>query len=163
MSKGSANERSISGSDNDSVSELFDGVDNLTLVDQADDVHRNGGDDASIFTSCTTRSQKRKLKGQHRKGRTKQHSLEHLRQRVSHLMSIFEENGWFIPLPEASSSTSSSKGNKKKKGKVWSNRNYGADRKRQRKQTERQSIEGRILQLENVLRDEHGMELEGIE
>lgn len=158
MSKGSANEPSISDSDDDSVSELFDGVDNLTLVDQADDVHRNG-DDASTFTSCTTRSQQRKLKGQHRKGRTKQHSLEHLRQRVSHLMSIFEENGWFIPLPE--SSTSSSEGNKNKKGKVWSNRNYGADKKRQRKQTERQSIEGRIAQLENVLRDEHDMELEG--
>ena len=158
MSKGSANEPSISDSDDDSVSELFDGVDNLTLVDQADDVHRNG-DDASTFTSCTTRSQQRKLKGQHRKGRTKQHSLEHLRQRVSHLMSIFEENGWFIPLPE--SSTSSSEGIKNKKGKVWSNRNYGADKKRQRKQTERQSIEGRIAQLENVLRDEHDMELEG--
>ena len=36
MSKGSANEPSISDSDDDSVSELFDGVDNLTLVDQAD-------------------------------------------------------------------------------------------------------------------------------
>ena len=50
MSKGSANEPSISDSDDDSVSELFDGVDNLTLVDQADG-HRNGDDASSTFTS----------------------------------------------------------------------------------------------------------------
>ena len=68
-----------------------------------------------------------------------------------------ETNGWFIPVLESMPHNHKTD----KKGKVWSNRNYGADKKRQRKQTERQSIEGRIAQLENVLRDEHDMELEG--
>jgi len=86
-------------------------------------------------------------------------------------MSIFEEHGWFIPLPDSSSTTSkisqdndddshsigsnNKKGNKK--GKVWSNRNYGADKKRQRKHGEKQMLELRIAQLESVLRNDHGM------
>jgi hypothetical protein len=40
---------------------------------------------------------------------------------------------------------------------VWSNRNYGADKKRQRKQSERVMLETRILQLETVLNEEHGV------
>ena len=89
-----------------------------------------------------------------------------MRQRVSHLMSIFEENGWFIPMPDSNSTqntTSSSnqhqmKNAKKNGGKVWSNRNYGADKKRQRKQSERIMLETRIRQLESVLRDEYSVE-----
>lgn len=46
---------------------------------------------------------------------------------------------------------------KKNGGKVWSNRNYGADKKRQRKQSERVMLEARIQQLETVLKDEHGV------
>mmetsp|Transcript_7393 Transcript_7393/g.16763 ORF Transcript_7393/g.16763 Transcript_7393/m.16763 type:complete len:174 (-) Transcript_7393:31-552(-) len=144
------------------ISALLDNVNNLTLGDNA-----NGDeDDASALTSCTTsttRSQQRKLKRQNKKSKSKsQHSLEHLRQRVTHLMSIFEEQGWFIPLPGLSTSSASSNNNdaknkSSKKGKVWSNRNYGADKKRQRKQSEREMLDARVVQLENVLRDEHGM------
>lgn len=148
-------------SDDDSISALFDNINDLTLVDQVDG---NNEDDASALTSGTARSQQRqrKLKRQHRKGKSKsQHSLEHLRQRVSHLMSIFENQGWFIPLPESTTSISnqnkSNKNSSEKKGKVWSNRNYGADKKRQRKQSEKQTVEARIAQLEAVLKDEHGM------
>ena len=77
-------------------------------------------------------------------------------------MSVFEENGWFIPLPESSTTTSGQSDgknnhNSNKKGKVWSNRNYGADKKRQRKQSERQLLDARIAQLEKVLEDEHGV------
>lgn len=49
------------------------------------------------------------------------------------------------------------KNDKDGKGKVWSNRNYGADKKRQRKQNEKQMLETRIVQLERVLREEHGI------
>lgn len=66
-------------------------------------------------------------------------------------MSIYEKNGWYIPPPnshaESVAESSIAKGeregidpiittnkvnNKKqsKKGKVWSNRNYGQDKKR---------------------------------
>ena len=93
-------------------------------------------------------------------------------------MSIFEKNGWYIPLPnshaesivaessivtgggEGKDSTTTDKVNNKKqskKGKVWSNRNYGQDKKRQRKESERRMIEGRIIQLECILQNEHGM------
>ena len=93
-------------------------------------------------------------------------------------MSIFEKNGWYIPLPnshaesivaetsiakgerEGRDATTTNKVNNKKqskKGKVWSNRNYGQDKKRQRKDNERRMIEGRIVQLECILRNEHGM------
>ena len=74
-------------------------------------------------------------------------------------MSVFEENGWFIPLPESSSSGQSNSKDitSNKKGKVWSNRNYGADKKRQRKQSERQLLDARVAQLEKVLEDEHGV------
>mmetsp|Transcript_18299 Transcript_18299/g.33444 ORF Transcript_18299/g.33444 Transcript_18299/m.33444 type:complete len:128 (-) Transcript_18299:60-443(-) len=121
-----------------------------------------------MTTSCTTRSQQRKIKRRNKnKNKSKsQHSLEHLRQRVSHLMSIFEEHGWFIPLP-GDLSTAPTSGNNdndnhnnngnNKKGKVWSNRNYGADKKRQRKQSEGKMLEVRIAQLETVLEDKHGM------
>ena len=101
--------------------------------------------------STSTRSERdRKAKRQHKKrgkpGKAKsQHSLDHLSTRVSELLSIFESKGWYIPLPDSD----------EKKGKQWSNRNYGADKKRQRKANERQMIEARIQQLERVLRDEY--------
>lgn len=78
-------------------------------------------------------------------------------------MRIFEEQGWFVPMPDSNNSRSISDqqqiNNTKKSGagKVWSNRNYGADKKRQRKQSERVMLESRILQLEMVLKDEHGV------
>ena len=90
-------------------------------------------------------------------------------------MSIYEKNGWYIPLPnshaeailetsiakgerEGGDSTTANKVNNKKqsKGKVWSNRNYGQDKKRQRKENGRRLSEGRIRQLERILRNEHG-------
>mmetsp|Transcript_5293 Transcript_5293/g.15395 ORF Transcript_5293/g.15395 Transcript_5293/m.15395 type:complete len:132 (-) Transcript_5293:176-571(-) len=79
--------------------------------------------------------------------RQRQHSLDHLTQRVSDLMSIYEERGLFVPLPESQS----------EKGKVWSNRNYGADKKRQRKNAERQLLLDRVGQLERCLKEEHGI------
>eukprot|EP00808_Paulinella_micropora_P010494 g54337.t1 len=71
------------------------------------------------------------------KGRT--HSLQHLKQRVSALLTLYEQNGLYIPTPDMP------------KGKVWSNRNYGADKKSQRKNAERSMLEPRIAQLEEGL------------
>ena len=153
--------------DDDSITELFGNIDNLSLIDKETKVGQDGDDAtfaaATTCTTNTTRSQQRKLKRQSRKkGKSKsQHSLEHLRQRVSHLMSLFEKNGWFIPLPDYDYSQNNhdqqqqSKNNKK--GKVWSNRNYGADKKRQRKHSEKEMPEARIAQLENVLQHQHGV------
>lgn len=70
-----------------------------------------------------------------------------LKERVSELMRFFEDRGLFIPSPESLS----------EKGKVWSNRNYGADKKRQRKNVERALLEDRIEQLELWLKEQHGI------
>jgi len=108
---------------------------------------------ATVTTTSTTlsRSQQRKNKRRSKKKIKKksksQHSLDHLKQQVSNLMKTFEVYGWFIPMPD---NDSTSAGNK-----VWSNRMYGADKKKQRKQNERQMLECRIVQLETVLRDDH--------
>ena len=147
-----------------------------------------GGDVSSYNNKKNPREKHRKQQKKNRKKKNnqkQQHSLDHLRERVSELMSIYEEKGLFIPLPESSSSTTSSsttsdcsddhddggssihsmtttttttttktkKMNKKNegKGKVWSSRNYGADKKRQRKNVERQLLESRIKQLEQQL------------
>ena len=110
--------------------------------------------DESTFVSTSSNTTHAELRQNRRHNRTKrksQHSLDYLKQHISKQMSIFESNGWFIPLPE------SMKNDKDGKGKVWSNRNYGADKKRQRKQNEKQMLETRIVQLERVLREEHGI------
>ena len=143
--------------DDDSISALFDAAAGLTLADDAGNNEEDDGDAAS-----TAHSQKKLRRRSNKRGKPKsQHSLEYMRQRVSHLMSVFEENDWFIPLPESSTTTSGQSNgknnNSKKTGKVWSNRNYGADKKRQRKQSERQLLDARIAQLEKVLEDEHGV------
>ena len=147
--------------DDDSISALFDAAASLTLADDAGNIEEDDGDAAS-----TAHSQQKKLKRRNNKrGKPprsrSQHSLEYMRQRVSHLMSVFEENDWFIPLPESSTTTfgqsNGKNNNSKKTGKVWSNRNYGADKKRQRKQSERQLLDAHIAQLERVLEDEHGV------
>jgi len=75
---------------------------------------------------------------QRQKKKKKQHSLEHLHKRVSDLMAELEQQDLFIPLPDEP----------KEKGKVWSNRNYGQDKKKQRKAAERHFLEQRIAQLE---------------
>ena len=112
-------------------------------------------DDCTLTSNTTTTSRaktRRRLKPNRNK--KAQHTLTHLRQHISHLISIYETNGWFIPLQESEMSGKCKDG----KGKVWSNRNYGADKKRQRKQNERCLLEGRIEQLENVLREEHDVD-----
>ena len=76
-------------------------------------------------------------------------SIDELKRRVSQLMDVFEEHGLFVPLPD------STDGQKK----VWSNRNYGADKKRQRKNAERDLLEARVMQLESYLTQEHGIEI----
>ena len=86
-----------------------------------------------------------------KKKKGKQNSLDHLRERVTELMTIFEDKGLFIPLPPSLS----------EKGKVWSSRIYGADKKRSRKNAERHLIEDRIEQLEYVLKEEHGIDITG--
>jgi len=150
--------------DSDSISALFGHVINLTI----DSVGKDEIDASSTHSEkCNKPQKERNIKRHHHSRKSKQHpnSREHLRQRVSHLMSLFEEHGWFIPLPDPSSSSShttsiegkSDNSSKQGRGKVWSNRNYGADIKRQRKQSERQILEGRIAQLESILRDEHGV------
>ena len=72
-------------------------------------------------------------------------------------MEVYEDKGLFIPLPETSTDRDDNK-----KGKTYSNRNYGADKKRQRKQTERVMLENRIMQLETNLLEDHSMELNDI-
>ena len=98
------------------------------------------------------RGNKTKKNSQHKNNSTKgpyrPNSLDSLRERVSDLMSIFEQQGWYIPIPESSNN-----------GKVWSSRIYGADRKRQRKNAERQVIVNRIQQLEHCLKEEHGIKI----
>jgi len=72
-----------------------------------------------------------------------------LKQRVSDLMNIFEEHGLWIPPPDSLS----------EKGKVWSSRIYGADKKQQRKNAERMLVEDRIAQLEYCLQEKHGISM----
>jgi hypothetical protein len=70
------------------------------------------------------------------------HSLDHLKERVSALLAIYEEHGVPIPPPEMG------------KGKVWSSRIYGQDKKKQRKNAERLFLEElRLPQLECGLRE----------
>jgi len=152
--------------DSDSISALFGHVKNLTISSVGEDEVDVSSSTNSV--ECNVLKKELKIKRHHHARKSKQHpnTMEHLRQRVTNFMSIFEEHGWFIPLPESvssSSHTTSIEGkhdNNKKggRGKVWSNRNYGADKKRQRKQSERQILEGRIAQLERILRDEYGVE-----
>ena len=166
-------------SDDDSISLLFNNVNNLTLEDDADiDDNINASDTQTAnHQSQQQRKDNKRSKNRKAKKKKKQHSLEHLKQKVTHLMSIFEKNGWYIPLPNShtesvvetsivkggegrdATTTNDKVNNKKqsKKGKVWSNRNYGQDKKRQRKENERRMIERRIIQLERILRNEHGM------
>ena len=88
-------------------------------------------------------------KMQRRHGGNK-HGINHLKQRVSELMKIFEDNDLFIPPPVSMS----------EKGKVWSSRIYGADKKNSRKNAERLLVEERISQLENCLTNEHKINLD---
>jgi hypothetical protein len=127
---------------------------------------QGGGDDDD--TSKLSSQKERKANGRQGKNKTPsikskqhQHSLEHLQQRVSDLMTIFQEHDWFVPLPNSNSNSNSSSATTSEqknggKGKVKSNRNYGADKKRQRKQAQRQLLERRIQQLETCLKQEHG-------
>ena len=140
--------------------------------DSDNDYASSSSDDGADKFSCPTEdisatsAQKTSKRSKKKKVSKSQHSLDTMRQRVSHLMGIFEGNGWFIPMPDSKNTqntTSSSdqhqmKKSKKNGGKVWSNRNYGADKKRQRKQSERVMLETRIRQLESVLRDEYSVE-----
>ena len=136
----------------------------------ADDDSSSSGDSVNFnyhtkdISSSTTIGPNTSSKRSKKKKASKksQHSLDSLRQRVSHLMSIYEEQGWFVPMPDSNNSKSGSDqqqaaNTKNSGGKVWSNRNYGADKKRQRKQSEKVMLENRILQLETVLKDEHGV------
>lgn len=141
--------------DDDSRSKTFDITSKLVFIDTSR-IESDALSAISAQTTSSTRSQQRKQRRKSRKGKS-QHSLEYLRERISELMSIYEENGWFIPLPETFADQNDD--SNKKKGKSWSNRNYGADKKRQRKQTERSMLENRIEQLEKVLVDEQGMDL----
>mmetsp|Transcript_18619 Transcript_18619/g.24818 ORF Transcript_18619/g.24818 Transcript_18619/m.24818 type:complete len:150 (+) Transcript_18619:90-539(+) len=90
-------------------------------------------------------SGKRRKKPKKKTTRPNSTKLDDLKGRVMHLMKIFEERGLFVPPPESMS----------ERGKVWSNRNYGADKKRQRKNVERVLLEDRIHQLELCLKDQH--------
>jgi hypothetical protein len=122
------------------------------------------GDETSKVNKVCQNNRKSKGKGKSKKSKQQQqqqsqhqHSLDHLQHRVSELMSIFQEHDWFIPLPNSTSTTISEKSGGGNKGKVKSNRNYGADKKRQRKHAQRQLLEMRIQQLESCLKLEHGL------
>jgi len=112
--------------------------------------HNN--DSGTVVTNATisSKSQQKKTKRKNRKNTKSQHTLDHMRQRVSELMHVFDEKGWFLPLPETTTNDK----------KVWSNRNYGADKKRQRKNQERLLLEARIIQLEAVLREKYSYNLD---
>ena len=97
-------------------------------------------EEQSLSTATTTSKASKKDR---RRRNKQQHSLDYLRQRVTALMEIFEKLGLWIPPQESMS----------EKGKVWSSRNYGADKKRQRKNAERQLLEDRIQQLEKCLEE----------
>lgn len=101
--------------------------------------------------SIKTIKDKKNNKPKKKRKKGKQNSLDHLRERVTELMTIFEDKGLFIPLPPSLS----------EKGKVWSSRIYGADKKRSRKNAERHLLEDRIEQLEHVLQEEHGIDIAG--
>mmetsp|Transcript_25384 Transcript_25384/g.38392 ORF Transcript_25384/g.38392 Transcript_25384/m.38392 type:complete len:140 (-) Transcript_25384:611-1030(-) len=128
-----------------------------------DDSSSSGGDHDNfsdptkdVAVNTTTGRQIASKRSKKKRVSKSQHSLDTMRQRVSHLMSIFEENGWYIPMPDSTAPHQINNTKKSSGGKVWSNRNYGADKKRQRKQSERVMLETRIQQLEAVLKDEHG-------
>ena len=109
-------------------------------------------DDDDTASNSRRKDNRKKRHSHHKKARNKQqknnsHSLDHLKQRISDLVNTFEEQGLFIP-PAGSMS---------EKGKVWSSRIYGADKKRQRKNTERLLLEDRIEQLEYCLHEQHGI------
>lgn len=101
--------------------------------------------------SIKTIKDKKHNKPKKKRKKGKQNSLDHLRERVTELMTIFEDKGLFIPLPPSLS----------EKGKVWSSRIYGADKKRSRKNAERHLLEDRFEQLEYVLQEEHGIDIAG--
>ncbi|CAJ1964610.1 unnamed protein product [Cylindrotheca closterium] len=107
-------------------------------------------DDGSITAtiSTTTTTTTTSTKSGKRRKRKKKLSMDDLKRKVSELMQIFEEHGIFVPPPESTNG---------QKNKVWSNRNYGADKKRQRKNAERELIEARIVQLESCLKSDHGL------
>jgi hypothetical protein len=112
------------------------------------------GDEAAIESDTGKRKGRKKNSNNKRttnrqKPPPKKKSLDHLKQRVSELMDIFEEHDLWIPPPNALS----------EKGKVWSSRIYGSDKKKQRKNTERMLVEDRIAQLETCLQEEHGLSL----
>ena len=111
-------------------------------------------EDDETFNTKRKQDQKKKQKkmrtkpkngGKAKKSRS--HSLDYLKQRISELVKLFEEHGLFIPPAESLS----------EKGKVWSSRIYGADKKKQRKNTERVLLEDRIEQLEYCLTEQHGI------
>ena len=84
------------------------------------------------------RQQNRKVKGELQKV----NHVDRLKQYVSALMALYDQHSLCIPLPDMID------------GKVWSSRNYGQDKKRQRKKRELDFLrEMRIPQLEAGLRE----------
>jgi hypothetical protein len=112
-----------------------------------DDYSKNNDiDTEEDQTQQKSRGKRTQTKKKKKKPKQK-HVLDRLRERVTELMAVFEENGLFLPPPESLS----------EKGKVWSSRIYGADKKRQRKHCERQLVEDRIQQLSKCLKEQHGI------
>lgn len=122
--------------------------DESTEIQSFIDIHSKE-DESSRLDKREIQSNRNSNNRKKRHKKSKQNSLDHLRQRVTELMRIFEDRGIFLPPPESLS----------EKGKVWSNRNYGADKKRQRKNAERQLLINRIEQLELCLKEKHGLDV----
>lgn len=110
-----------------------------------------GGSEDNEKRKHDQKKKKKKIHTKTKKGgkpkKSHSHSLDYLKQRISELVKLFEEHGHFIPPAESLS----------EKGKVWSSRIYGADKKKQRKNTERVFLEDRIEQLEYCLTEQHGI------
>ncbi|CAB9503887.1 expressed unknown protein [Seminavis robusta] len=104
------------------------------------------GKNSSKKKQGTKRQGNQKSKKKHRPN-----SLDDLHEKLGQLTARLEKQGVFIPpsLDDADDDGRS--------GKVWSNRNYGADKKRQRKEAERFFLKRRIEQLEKLCQ-KHNME-----
>ncbi|KAL3938867.1 MAG: hypothetical protein SGBAC_006306 [Bacillariaceae sp.] len=115
------------------------------IIDSSSCDHQPIDDDGSA-TVVTSTSISTARSGKRRK-RKKKASIDDLKRNVSELMQMFDEHGIFVPLPDSTNGQQ----------KNWSNRNYGADKKRQRKNAERELLEARIIQLEQCLESEKEM------
>ena len=112
-----------------------------SIVADLQRLHHSTSTDNSSKQTAKHRQQHRKKKN------SRNHNgngIDGLRGVVSELIQQCEDRHLFVPPPASETDT----------GKVWSSRIYGADKKQQRKRTERRLLEARIVQLEKYLQEQ---------